>query len=196
VHPWWAHEQAAGWSARLREALEAEPAAAVGECGLDRARLDCGWEEQLRAFDLQLGLACELRRAVVVHCVRADGVLMERLRAAAAAPAGLPPVLVMHAFGGSVESARAIFALCRDTCAAYFGFSPRAAALRRAGAVLAALPAERLLLESDEHGGEEAARAIEQACAAVAQARGWSEEEAAETSAENARRAFDAAAWR
>ena len=96
-------------------------------------------DSDLRTSDQEIELAAELRRPLIVHCVRADGVLLDTLRAAAAASpggGGLPPILVMHAFGGSPETARALLQLAaREGVAAYFGFSPRAAKLRRAAAV-------------------------------------------------------------
>ena len=138
------HLQADGWEAAARRARP-PPTAAVGEVGLDRFRLDAPFESQVGAFTAQLALAAELRRPLIVHCVRADGVLLDTLRAAAAAASpggGLPPILVMHAFGGSPETARALLQLAaREGVAAYFGFSPRAAKLR-AAAVMAAVPGE------------------------------------------------------
>ena len=181
------HTQQEGWEARLRDALCAQPQACVGECGLDRARLDSPWEMQLHAFSTQLHLAAELRRPLVVHCVRSDGAMLDTLRAASA----WPPVLVMHAFGGSPETAKSLLKLGQSrACAVYFGFSDRAARLRRAAAVVQAVPSERLLLESDQHEAASAVRAIAEACERVAAAKGWSGAEAAELTALNARAAF------
>ena len=86
VHPWFVHLQADGWEARLRDALVRHPSAAVGEVGLDRFRLDAPFESQVGAFTAQLALAAELRRPLIVHCVRADGVLLDRC-----APSPPPP---------------------------------------------------------------------------------------------------------
>ena len=198
VHPWYVHAQTDGWPERLRTLLLREPGAVVGETGLDRARLDSTWDAQLVAFRTQLRLAAELRRALVVHCVRADGALLELLRAEAAAAASLPPVLVMHAFGGSVETAAALGRLSASasrTCRIFFGFSARAARLRRAAAVIASVPADALLLESDELTADGAAAALAEVCARVAHARGWSEADAAARTAANARQAFNVDAW-
>ena len=74
-----------------------------GRGGLDRARLECAWEVQLDAFTSQLRIATELRR-LLVHCVRSDGALLDTLRETPA----LPPTLIMHAFGGSAETAKAL----------------------------------------------------------------------------------------
>ena len=193
VHPWYVHNQLSGWSARLREALVSQPAAMVGEAGIDRFRLDTPLPDQMDAFTTQLRLAAELRRPLVVHCVRADGIFLDLLRSEAAS---LPPVIVMHAFGGSAETAAALLRL-GDAAQTrfFFGFSARAARLRRAGVVMATLPADRLLLESDEHTAEGARVAVTEACALLADARGWTAAEAAERSAANARAAFEPAGW-
>ena len=195
VHPWFVHLQSAGWEARLREALVAHPSASVGEAGIDRARLNSPWEDQLAAFSFQLGLASELSRPLIVHAVRADGALLDVLRVAASARA-LPPVLVMHAYGGSAETASALVRLGSSANSrVYFGFSPRATKLRRSQAVIQAAPADRLLIESDEHTAEAACRAVAEACHRLAAARGWSVDEAAERTAHNARAAFEPTAW-
>ena len=60
---------------------------------------------------------------------------------------------------------------------------------------MATLPADRLLLESDEHTAEGARVAVTEACALLADARGWTAAEAAERSAANARAAFEPAGW-
>ena len=77
----------------------------------------------------------------------------------------------------------------------FFGFSRRALQLRRAAAVIASVPAERLLLESDEHSAEAASRALGVACSRLAGVRGWSDEEAAQRTAANAMAAFEPAGW-
>jgi Tat protein secretion system quality control protein TatD with DNase activity len=57
------------------------------------------------------------------------------------------------------------------------------------------VPADALLLESDEHTADGAAAALAEACARVAHARGWSEADAAARTAANARQAFNVDAW-
>ena len=197
THPWFVHEQREGWQGRLRAALLARPDALVGETGIDRARRDAPWEAQLEAFACQLRMGAELGRPVVVHAVRADGALLDLLRAEADADR-LPPVVVMHAFGGSAETAAAIGRIASAARSrAYFGFSgrrsPSPARRQRAAAVIASLPAERLLIESDAHA--DARPALVASLEALAEARGWSLQEAAERTAANARGAFDPATW-
>ena len=183
VHPWYVHTVCDGWETRLADTLRAAPDAIVGEIGLDKARKDIPWEVQQRVFGAQLAIASELRRPAVIHCVRAHGPLLDALRAAPA----LPPAIHLHAYGGSVESAQALLKL---PTRAYFGFSAAACRLKRAPAVISSLPAERLLLESDEFTAVASAAGLADARAAVADARGWDEEEAASVTAANARDAF------
>ena len=193
VHPWYVHEQRSGWEDRLRTALQASSDAIVGECGLDRVRLDAPLDAQLKALSAQLHLATELRRALVVHCVRADGVLMDLLREQ---NGELPPVLVMHAFGGSAETADGLLRLgAASGCRFYFGFSGRAARLKRAAAVMASLPAERLLLESDGHTAEESRTSMADACMLLCAARGWTPEQAIAQTAANAKEALAVHGW-
>ena len=108
----------------------------------------------------------------------------------------LPPVLLMHAYGGSAESAAVLLRLgAASSCRVYFGFSPRALRLRRAVAVIESVPSERLLLESDEHTAVAAIPAAAEACRRLAAVRGWDEEEAAARTAANARAALEPGGW-
>lgn len=187
VHPWFLHLQPEGWQHRLRDALLANPAAAVGETGLDRVRLSSPFPAQLEAFKVQLRLAAELCRPLVVHAVRSDGALTDLLRSEAA----LPPHLIMHAFGGSPDTAKLILAIGKKRHSrVFFGFSAKAARLKRAPAAMQAVPADCLLLESDEDTADTAAAAVEEACYRLCAARGWGKAEAAARTARNARDAY------
>ena len=142
-------------------------------------------------FRAQWVWAVCLRRGVSVHCVRAHGALFELCRAgeaaerartkqrrrrahgsAAAAPGAeagadagpaMPPVVALHSYSGSADIATQLLRLAPERY--YFGFSTAVngrswpAALR----VLAALPRDRVLAESDL----EAADAAQDACADI-----------------------------
>lgn len=105
VHPWFAEEWNSAAEKLLRERLAEAPAGevAVGEIGLDRCRGNADAQEA--AFRAQLALAAELRVPATVHCVRAFGKTESVLREFSAAGT-LPPIL-LHAYGGSPEQARA-----------------------------------------------------------------------------------------
>eukprot|EP00198_Chlamydomonas_reinhardtii_P014418 XP_001703755.1 predicted protein [Chlamydomonas reinhardtii] len=133
----------------------------VGEFGLDRAavvpgsRLQPGWDHQLALTEAHLALAAELRRPVSMHCVQGYGHLQDMLRRLG--PEGCPPKIMLHSYGGSVDLVKGFTRLPGGLGERiYFSFSDvingrkpgqRAKLLQR----LAAVPAERLLLESDQN---------------------------------------------
>jgi TatD DNase family protein len=150
VHPRWLDRapDAAAWLPALRARLEAHPHAGVGECGLDHGpRAGAPRALQLAAFEAQLRLAQQLGRPVSVHCVRAVGAVHEAL---VRLDVGVP--VVLHAWPGSAEATRAL-AAARPS--AFFSLGGHLAARPPARAIAAAraVPADRLLLESDAPDG-------------------------------------------
>ncbi|HEX5791623.1 MAG TPA: TatD family hydrolase [Luteolibacter sp.] len=141
VHPWRAHTVQGDWLGELRGRLETNPAASVGEIGLDQWVEQPSIDVQREVFTAQLALARELDRPATIHCLRAWGPLFEVF--AGQAP---PSRFLMHAFNGSIEVARRLLAM-----GAYFSFSgyflhERKAALLE---VFRQIPRERLLVETD-----------------------------------------------
>jgi TatD DNase family protein len=156
LHPWDAGNASPAWRDALRRTLDANPGAAVGEIGLDRWILDSArpddprltgmrrapLEAQREIFRWQLTLAAERDLPASIHCLEAWGALREDLRTTPRPARGF----LLHAYGGSAELAREF-----ATLGAYFSFNgyflePRHAAKR---AVFAALPANRILVETD-----------------------------------------------
>lgn len=158
VHPWYAHVQDADglWLAQLRALLERVPHALLGEIGLDRVAVTpdtgrCEFAAQQAALARQLDLAACLARPVSLHCVRAFGSLFDELRARAAD--ALPPTLALHSYTGTAGFALSLLALPRVGARVYFSFSSVINARggrAKLAAVLAVVPRERVLLESDE----------------------------------------------
>lgn len=160
IHPWRAHLATAGWEGRLERALRAHPEAVVGELGLDKAAKapETGkteWDAQLAVFRAQMRLAAALDRPVSVHCVRAHGAFHNFLKEAQARGEPTPPTVALHSYTGSPDLAVSLLklpGLVGDSV--FFGFSaavnlktPAMAAKLRE--VVARIPADRLLLESD-----------------------------------------------
>ncbi|MDD2805157.1 MAG: TatD family hydrolase [Elusimicrobiales bacterium] len=153
LHPWLTAEE--GWLQKLEEFVRRVPCC-VGEIGLDGVKGLPGHEEN---FAAQLELAARFGRPAVLHCVKSWGRLLELLKAAR------PDRFMLHAYGGSPELVKDLAAL-----GGYFSFGaeiqdPARARLR---AALAAVPQDRLLLETEapERGAGPAA-VIEVAAAAA-----------------------------
>ncbi len=144
LHPWKAAEARSGWEVRL-EALLVQHRAGIGECGLDFARRPLDRTTQASVFRQHLRLAAKLRRPLAIHCVRAWGALKTILL-----EEGLPPAGAMvHAFGGSAETAREL-----QDLGLLLSFSGRqlAPTASPGPAALAAVHDDHLLLESDAPG--------------------------------------------
>jgi TatD DNase family protein len=156
VHPWDVGNRSARWLDDLRARLDADPRAGVGEIGLDRWMLDrakpddsrltglrrAPLEEQREVFLAQLALAAERNLPASIHCLDAIGPLYEALRSVKLPARGF----LLHSYNGSTEMVGNFAKL-----GAYFSFNgsflyPRKNKLR---AVYAAIPSDRLLVETD-----------------------------------------------
>lgn len=141
LHPWYVTERSPHWLDALQARLN-DPAAGVGEIGLDHA-LDRGtFAAQEECFLAQIKLAAEWRRPVSLHCRRAWGRLMELLDAHGWPPDGV----VLHSYSGSRDL---IEPLARR--GAFFSFSGAITHERNARGreAAAAVPDDRLLVETD-----------------------------------------------
>jgi len=142
IHPWHAETAAEGWEERLREKLLADPAASVGEVGVDGWVESPGMEVQFGVFVKQAEIAAELGRVMTVHCLKA----WEELFAAMDQAAAWPEKFLMHSFGGSIEVAERL-----AKKGAWFSFSGHFLHERKRKVldVFRRLPKDRILLETD-----------------------------------------------
>ncbi|AQT70302.1 putative deoxyribonuclease YjjV [Anaerohalosphaera lusitana] len=142
LHPHFVTDQPENWLDRLEQYLTATPSAAVGEIGLDRHFTRETFQAQRTAFIAQLDLARKLDRPAMIHCLRADGPMIDILTDQPKQPR---PIL-MHAYSASAEMLPRFARL-----AAYFSFG--GAAIRQnaknAHHALTAVPDDRLLIETD-----------------------------------------------
>ncbi len=150
----------------------------LGETGLDFSERFTNRIEQEECFAAHLDLARELDRTVTVHCVQAWGRMVEILREHPA------PNVMLHAYSGSEELIPELIKLN-----GWFSFgeavmNPKA---KRARAAVIAVPADRLLIETDSDGEPE--KLIDVA-RAVAELRGVPVEEIAELTFNNAQTLF------
>ncbi len=136
LHPWFVTPAAdLSW---LPDLLDDPRVVAVGEIGLDWA-CESHPRDQEAAFRAQLQLARERDLPVLLHCGRGWDVLLACLRET-------PVRGVAHAFSGSLETLRACVQLGLHV--SFAGMVTRENS-RRAHAAARAVPADRLLLETD-----------------------------------------------
>jgi len=143
LHPWHLPERSPAWLNRLEALLRAYPELGVGEIGLHAGRKDLApMEEQEEVFMAQVRLAHELGRPVAMHGVRAWQRVLELLR-----PLGpFEPGYLLHAFSGPAQLVPQLAEL-----GAWFSFSGTVTRhkARRVHEAVRAVPAERLLIETD-----------------------------------------------
>ena len=140
VHPEAAADFPADGEAQLAALAENKAVVAIGEIGLDYHYEDvCPRERQKEVFSRQVALAVELNLPVIVHDREAHEDTLSVLRRYR--PAG-----VVHCFSGSVEMMREVVAL-----GMYVGLGGAVTFknARRPVEVAAAVPEDRLVLETD-----------------------------------------------
>ncbi|MFZ5495724.1 MAG: TatD family hydrolase [Verrucomicrobiota bacterium] len=156
IHPWDCGNRSPDWLAGLRAALLADPAAGVGEIGLDRWIIDgvrpadpriaglrvAPLAEQCEVFAAQLALAAELHRAASIHCVQAFGALLDVLKATPRPARGF----LLHGYGGPAEMVQTFADL-----GAYFSFNVELLQPRMQTRLenFQTIPTDRLLVETD-----------------------------------------------
>jgi TatD DNase family protein len=141
LHPWYVRQRSGGWRNSLASLLRGDPRAAVGEIGLDHAIADRSDGEQAALFSEQLRMAAEFGRPACIHCRKAWGALLPALTATR-----LPSGFVIHSYSGSTELIAPLSEL-----GAHFSFSGTVtwSRNRRAHEAAVAVPADRLLIETD-----------------------------------------------
>ncbi|MDE6497492.1 MAG: TatD family hydrolase [Muribaculaceae bacterium] len=150
VHPWRSAEAATLWP-RVENLAGDDRIAAIGEAGLDRLK-GAPLSEQLTLLERHARLADALGKPLIVHCVRAWAELLalhRRLRPA--------QPWIIHGFRGAPALAARLL-----EAGMYISLGPRFNP-----ATAAAVPAHRLLLETDDNS----AVSIADVAAAVAAAR-------------------------
>lgn len=190
LHPCYLDQHADGDLVALDAWLQAHPAAGVGECGLDYAQAGLDRERQVRLLRGQLEIAHRFDLPLVLHARHAFEAVILELR-----HFGKPLRGVVHSFSGSAEQARQLWELGFLVGIGGPVTHERARRLRR---VVASLPAESLLLETDapdqpgaHHKGERNEPAfLCEIVQCVAGLRGEEPDNLARTTTANARRLF------
>lgn len=137
LHPWYLEKCSADWEAKLQAQLRAFPQALVGECGLDRLKNPQS-EPQQQIFAAHIKIASALGRPLLVHALKAQDWLENFW------PQLKSVRFVLHSFSGSVEMLQRAVGF-----GAYISFAPASLRRKNIAALAAAVPAHRLLAESD-----------------------------------------------
>lgn len=150
LHPWFIQGRSEQWLQTLRNLLESQPAAGLGECGLDRSHRasHIDFTEQITVMTQQIRLATELQRPVSVHCVRAFGKVLEIAQQEGPFPHGF----ILHSWAGNMEMVKA-FCKVEGVCFSISGHTMSTSS-KKAMPMLREIPLERLLLETDAPDGK------------------------------------------
>ncbi len=167
IHPWQAAENEHALDIDLlRERLETDHASGVGEIGLDRLKAKTIPDAQRTAFALQLELAAELGRPVVLHGAKCWGEVVAACRPFRKRI----PAFLFHGFSRSAGLLADIFDLNGFVSVGPALLNDHAVNYR---ALAKDLPEDRILAEtdmdltSDEAAGDETLRAIVATLAAL-----------------------------
>jgi TatD DNase family protein len=190
VHPMAADRYRPEHAAELWALLSHPRAVAVGEVGLDR-QADVPWPVQEQVFVAMIRLARETDKALVIHTRKSIDRVLDLLQHEGAAQVRG----VVHAFSGSIETARRIVA-----AGFMIGISgvvtwPNA---QRLPEVVRALPRDSLVLETDapylspapHRGTSNRPAYLALVAQKVAELRDWSLEETLRVTTGNAKRLF------
>lgn len=141
IHPWFYREAEKGWQEKLRSLLLDFPQAAIGEAGLDDWKKPFNAQKQEEVFLVQLNMAKELKRTLVVHILKSWQRFFPLIK-----KAGYPQSpLLFHAFNGGLQEAISL-----KEKNAYFSFGcPLIQAPEKLKEIVRHLPKERICLESD-----------------------------------------------
>ena len=142
LHPWFIADRSSEWLQSLEKLLVRYPHASVGEIGIDHALEDRDDADQESVFLAQLELAKRLNRPATIHCRQAWGRLIELLDEFGDLPRGM----LIHCFGGSAEVAMEL--VQRGGYISFSGSITRPNN-RKAGPAIRAVPADRILIETD-----------------------------------------------
>ncbi len=143
VHPWFVPAGDPGiWLQQLEKLVADNPAAGIGEIGLDHAMSERNDELQHKVFELQLDVAIRLNRPAAIHCRKAWGTLLAMLLKRELIPAGF----LVHSFSGSCEMMTPIL-----KANGYISFSGSITRRgnKRGHEAAKVVPLDRLLVETD-----------------------------------------------
>lgn len=139
LHPWSIDEITLSEKLNTLEKLIHDPRVLfIGECGLDKV-CSADFELQIRAFKSQIDLANQLKKPLMIHCVRAHNEVIQLLTASK----NTTPV-VFHGFNKNRQIADMIMQH------GYYMSFGEDLFKDQVSSVFATLPVDRIFLESDD----------------------------------------------
>jgi len=150
IHPWYVEDLSELWEKKLLENLETHQDSIVGEIGLDFHK-KIPKAKQKEVFEKQFKIACDLKRPVNIHCVRAHGAMADimekyigrkKLESEPSEEAKRMNI-ILHSYAGKEEMTKRILGLNANF---YFSFSLMAA---KKDENFKNIPLDNLLIETD-----------------------------------------------
>ncbi len=189
LHPMFLAEHHPEHLTALRDWIDRERPAAIGECGLDFFVEGLDTSEQSRYFEGQLRLARDFELPVIVHARRAVDAVLAAIRRFG------PLRGVVHSFSGSAEQARRLY---EHGFLVGLGGPVTYERANRLRTLAAQLPIESLLLETDApdqpdasiRGQRNEPARLTTICATIATLRGIDPDMLAQATTANAERLF------
>ena len=191
VHPWETREEGRGTGeevAELRKQLQENPRIGIGEIGLDRLKDRTITTRMRETFEVQLKLAVEFHRPVVLHGAKCWGQVVAAIHSLASLPSSLFPLpsFLFHGFSRSDGLIPDIVALNGFISVGPAVLNDHAVNYRE---LVKKIPIERLLIETDRTAENAAdCPSIRDVAAAVATYRNMSLAELERLTDENAER--------
>lgn len=136
IHPWYINEIKPDTLTELENFLQKFPQAFVGECGIDRLN-NTDTETQKKFLLPQIELADYYKRSLIIHAVHADDIFAGILKK-------LPPRTVFHSYSGNLQWGKQIFRQ-----GFYVGLNPAILRKKNYARIIADVPLQQMLLESD-----------------------------------------------
>lgn len=173
VHPWSAETVDSRVAAEeVRRHVSGSTKAGVGEIGLDRLRTKCVTPTQRELFLLQLRIASDMRRPVVLHGAKCWGEVVKMVKPF------IPdiPALLFHGFSRSDGLLPEIYAMNGFVSVGKAVLNDHAVNYRR---MVSGIPTDRLLIETDDEVEDDGQRAelLAQVFAKTAELTGVTEEQ-------------------
>lgn len=79
IHPWYIDSDIEQQYAELQKTVQRPNVLAIGECGLDKV-CDTPWNIQIEVFKKQIQLANDIKKPLLIHCVRAYEEVLQLLK--------------------------------------------------------------------------------------------------------------------